>query len=253
MAKKASLGAAAYVGGYDLSGAVTALTRIGGGPSATLDMTTINQSGYERQGNMRTGEMAFTTIFQPDALNEHVALSPLPTADVIMTYFDGPAGPGNGAMSMVAKQVNYDPARGTDGSLIFSVDALSNGFGIEMNGIQHTTGIQVDTTATNSAGFDGAAQTAFGAQLYVQFFAVVGTSVTVKIQDFTSDTPASYADVAGLATTAVTPGQAPSAQRVAIANNATLRRWTRVVTVGTFTSASFAVMLVRNQQAGLVF
>ncbi len=95
----------------------------------------------------------------------------------------------------------------------------------------------------------GPAASCIGAQLYVHFFSVVGTSCLVKIQDFTSDVPASYTDVTNLATTAVTPGQAPSAQRIAIPGNATLRRWTRVVTVGTFSSCAFAVMLVRNQTA----
>ena len=42
---------------------------------------------------------------------------------------------------------------------------------------------------------------------------------------------------------------ADASQRIAIANNATVRRWTRVVTVGTFSSCLFAVTLVRNQTA----
>ena len=95
---------------------------------APLDLTTINQSGYERQGGVRTGEMAFTSVFDPASLGEHDALSPLSTGDVIMTYFDGPLGIGNMASSLVAKQVNYDPNRAADGSLTIPVQCLGNAF-----------------------------------------------------------------------------------------------------------------------------
>jgi hypothetical protein len=250
MAKASGLGDQFYIGGYDLSGEVSALGTVHGGNSP-LDVTPINVSANVRLGGQRDGSIEFSTWMDTAAGHEHAALSPLPTADVIATYFRG-AAIGNDCASQVSKQINYDWSRGTDGSLAGSVQCQANGFGLEW-GTQHTAGIQTDTAATNSAGMDGLAQTAFGAQLYVHFFSVTGTSVTVKIQDFTSDTPASYVDVAGLTTTAVTPGQAPSAQRIAIANNATLRRWTRVVTVGTFSNAQFAVMLVRNPIAGQVF
>lgn len=250
MAKTTGLGDNAYIGGYDLSGDILSLDSIHGGPAA-LDLTSINQSAYDRRGGERDASFEFTTAMDTAALAEHAALSALPTTDVIMTYFRGQV-TGNPCASVNAKQVNYDGTRDTSGMLTYKVQGVANGFGLEW-GIQHTAGIQTDTTATNSAGFDGGAATAFGAQLYVQFFSVTGTSCTVKIQDFTSDTPASYTDVTGLTTTAVAPGGAPSAQRIVIANNATVRRWTRVVTTGTFSNAQFAVMLVRNATAGQVF
>ena len=248
MPKTSGLGDRFFLTGNDVSGDIQAIGRIGGGPSV-LDMTDITQSAFSRLGATRDGTMEFTSYFDP--VTSHPVLSALPSTDVTTTYFRGTT-IGNPAASLVAKQINYDATIGQDDSFTLAVQAQANGFGLEW-GVQHTAGIQTDTTATNSAGMDGGAATAFGAQLYVQFFSVVGTSVTVKIQDFTSDTPASYTDVTGLTTTAVTPGQAPTAQRIAIANNATVRRWTRVVTTGTFTSAAFAVMLVRNQTAGVTF
>ena len=246
MAKQTGLADAFYLSGFDISGDVNSLTSVHGGP-AVLDMTDITQSAMDRKGGERDGGIAWNSFFDSAAGKAHAALSGQSSADMIATYFRGTA-IGGPAASCNGKQLAYDPNRGTDGSLILGVSVAASGFGLEW-GDQHTAGIQTDTAATNSAGMDGLAQTAFGAQLYVHFFSVVGTSCLVKIQDFTSDVPASYTDVTNLATTAVTPGQAPSAQRIAIPGNATLRRWTRVVTVGTFSSCAFAVMLVRNQTA----
>jgi len=254
MAKKASLGANAYVSGYDVSGGVNALSRIGGGPANIPDMTTINQSAFERQGTSRTGEMAFTSIFDPAALAEHAALSTLPTADAIVTYFDGPLGIGNGAMSCNSKQVNYDPTVGQDDSLIFSVDALSNSFGIEMNGVQLTAGRRVDGAATAAGpgnSFDTGASLSFGAQMYVHLFAFSGTSVTIKVQDSADNI--TFADIAGTSLTTIALTSAPQAVRVAVPNTTTVRRYIAAGTVGTFTNADFAVHCIKNPVAGIVF
>jgi hypothetical protein len=85
-------------------------------------------------------------------------------------------------------------------------------------------------------------QTAFGAQAYLQVTAFTGSSVTVAVQD--SADGVTYAAVTGLTFTAVTA--APNTQRLATAGNATIRRYLRIVTTGTFTNAVFAVALNRN-------
>jgi len=85
-------------------------------------------------------------------------------------------------------------------------------------------------------------QSAFGAQAYLQVTAIAGTSVTVAVQDSADN--ASFASVTGLTFTAVTA--APNWQRLATANNATVRRYLRVITTGTFNPATFAVVLNRN-------
>jgi len=59
--------------------------------------------------------------------------------------------------------------------------------------------------------------------------------------------------VSGMTFTAVTSAAAPTWQRLATANNATIRRYVRVVTTGTFTEALFAVAMCRNETAGIVF
>ncbi len=154
MAKVTGLGDNFYVGGYDLSGDVNALSKVGGGPAA-LEVTPINASAHVRLLGLRDGGMDFTAIFNPTAGQEHPVLAALPTADVQMTYMRGTA-VGNAAAAMIAKQVDYNPTRANDGLLTVAVAALCNGFGLEW-GVQLTPGIY---TATNSltgqnTGFEG--------------------------------------------------------------------------------------------------
>jgi hypothetical protein len=150
----------------------------------------------------------------------------------------------------VAKQANYDPNRGADGSLTFGVASNANAYGLEW-GIQGTAGQRTDTAATNGTGIDGAASSAFGAQAYLQYQSVVGTSVVVKVQDSADNV--SFADVTGMTFTTVLAGASPGFERIATANNATIRRYVRVATTGTFSSAVFQVTFVRNEIAGIVF
>lgn len=91
----------------------------------------------------------------------------------------------------------------------------------------------------------------YGAQAYLQVFALTGTDVTVKIQDSADNS--SFTDVSGLAFTQVTT--APTVERISIANTSTVRRYVRAVTTtsGGFTSAQFAVVIVPNQSSGQAF
>ncbi len=249
MAKTAGMGDAFYCAGYDISGGTSSLGRIGGGPNP-LDVTDITQSAYGRLGGLRDGGMDFVTYHETSTGGEHDALSPLPTTDALVTYFRGTA-IGNPAASCVAKQVNYDPTRGQDGMLTFAVSAQANAFGLEW-GVMLTPGRRVDTTATvasSSNSLDTTASAALGAQLYVHLFAFAGTSVTISVWDSADNS--SFLAVASLTTTALTT--AHTTARVAIANNATVRRYIAVATAGTFTSADFAVQVTKNVIAGQVF
>ena len=71
-----------------------------------------------------------------------------------------------------------------------------------------------------------------------------GTSVTVKIQE-SSDNGAgdAWADVTGGGFTAAT---GVTTQRLETARGQTVERYLRAVTTGTFSSATFAVVAVRN-------
>jgi hypothetical protein len=251
MAKQSGLGDALYIAGFDASGDIQQLGRIGGGP-ALLNFTGINKSAYERKGGLRDGAFEMTTFFNSDTVTPatHQKLSALPRTDVILTYGRGTT-LGDPAASLVGKQANYDPNRGDDGMLTFGVSAQANGYGIEW-GRQLTAGMRTDTAATNGTGIDTTASANFGGQAYLQVAAFTGTDVTVKIQDSADNV--SFSDVAGLAFTQIT-GAAPLAERIAVANTTTIRRYVRAATVttGGFTSLTFAVNFIKNEIAGVTF
>lgn len=243
MAKTAGMGDNFYVAGNDLSGDIGSLSRIGGGP-APLDVTGIDKSAPERLGGLRDGGIDFLAWFNPTGA--HPVLSTLPTADVIASYFRGTT-LGNPAACLVAKQVNYDGTRGTDGSFSLTTQALANGYGVEW-GVSLTAGKRTDSTATNGTSVDlgSASPGAFGLQAWLHVFAFTGTSVTVKIQE-SSDNGAgdAFADVVGGGFTAAT---GITSQRIATAA-INVERYLRVVTTGTFSNAVFAVVATRNATA----
>lgn len=157
MAKQSGLGDAFYVSGVDLSGDTASLGEIGGG-IAVIDTTGIDKSAFERIGGIRDGRIEWVSHFNDAASQQHTTLSTLPTTDRILTYCRGTT-LGNPAASIVAKQLNYDPTRDTDGKLTFAVRAEANAFGIEW-GKSLTAGQRTDTGATNGTavstfGYDG--------------------------------------------------------------------------------------------------
>jgi hypothetical protein len=251
MTKQSGLGDALYIAGFDASGDIQQLGAIGGGP-ALLNMTAINKSAYERQGGLRDGRIEYTAFFNHVAAGTgtHERLSLLPRTDQILTYCRGTT-LGDPAASLVSKQISYDPSRGDDGMFTFGVSAQANGYGIEW-GRQLTAGMRTDTVATTGASIDTAAAASFGGQAYLQVAAFTGTDVTVKIQDSADN--ATFADVAGFSFTQITGG-APSAERIALGNTATLRRYLRATTVttGGFSLLTFAVNVIKNEVANVQF
>jgi hypothetical protein len=248
MAKTTGLGDAFYIGGTDVSGDVNSLSRISGGPNPG-DFTDITQSAHARQGLLRDGGIDFA-VYMDSAL-AHPVLSALPTADVIATYFNQRA-IGNPAASCVAKEIDYNWNRGQEGNLLGSVALQADAFGLEW-GNQVTPGIRTDTVATDAQtanSWDTGGALSFGAQLYVHLFAFTGTSVTFKIKHSTDNI--TFGDLApSLITSALT--SAPQAVRVTVPNTTTVNRYVGLATIGTFSNAQFAAMLVKNQSAGVSF
>lgn len=248
MAKQNGLGDALLIGGYLISGDINSVNRISGGPAAG-ENTGIDKSAFERWGLLRDGGIDFTAFFNDATSRAHPVLSPLPRTDTLVTYLRSTI---LGAPSAVcnAKQNNYDGTRDASGALPFNVVSNANAYGLEW-GFQLTAGQRTDTVATNGTSVDGAASSAFGAQAYLQYQSVVGTSVTVTIEDSADNV--SFAAVTGLAFTAVLGAAVPGFQRLATLNTATIRRYVRVATTGTFSSAVFQVTMNRNEIAGVVF
>ena len=314
MAKTSGLGDNFYIGGYDLSGDVSALDKISG-PIAVLDSTGINKSANERLFGQRDAAMQFTTLFNftgitstpgfqtsttpvintnawpvfvtitggtltfvfvngvqvgttagtyvvpagqaisitfsvaptwawAGVLAEHNALSTLPVADEVASYFPGAAF-GNAAACVLGKQINYDGTRDNKGALTAQVEVDSNGFGMEW-GIALTPGLRADTAATNGTGIDNGVLTAFGAQAYFNLVAIIGTSVDIivehSIDNITYNTLIDFGSQAAI-----------GSGRGFVSNVTTVNRWIRVKTTGTFTYAQFAVMFNRNTIAGQAF
>jgi hypothetical protein len=246
VAKTSGLGDNFYVDGYDLSGDTNSLSSVSGGNSPIV-VTGINKSAMERIGGRRDGAMSWTSYFNPTLLTgAHARYSTLPTTDIVASYFRGTS-LGDPSASIVAKQIGYDGNRADDGAFTLAVEAQANGYGLEW-GKSLTAGQRTDTTATNGTSVDfGTGSTAFGLQAYLHVFAFTGTSVTVKLQE-SSDNGAgdAFADVTGGAFTAAT---GITSQRIATASGQTVERYLRIVTTGTFSNATFAVSVARNDTA----
>ena len=99
------------------------------------------------------------------------------------------------------------------------------------------TGAGSSTTGTGVDRGAPLASTAFGLTAYIHNFSFTGTSVVVKIQDSADN--ATFADLTGAVFTTITTGA--TAERITIGTTATVRRYLRVVTTGTFTNFQFAV------------
>jgi hypothetical protein len=236
--KQSGMGDYLLIDGYDFSGDIGSIGRIGGGPAAS-DVTGITSSAMERIGLLRDGGIDFTSWFNPSVDRQHDVLSTLPYASRQETYCRG-LGLGSQAASCVLKQLNYDPTRGQDGALSIAVSGQADAYGLEW-GVQLTPGKRTDTTATNGASIDGTASTAFGAQAYLHLVAFTGTDITVTLEDSADDV--TFAAVTGGAFAAKT---GIGFERIQTGRTATIRRYTRIATTGTFTSATFLVNFVRN-------
>jgi hypothetical protein len=249
VAKQSGLGDRLFYAGYDVSGDIGNLSRIGGGPAA-LGVTDITQDGEARIGGTFDAGLEFTAYFNPATDRAHDRFSLLPTGDQVGTYCRGTT-LGNQGAGLIAKQLNYDPTRAQDGGLTFAVSAqASAGTGMEW-GRQLTAGIRTDTGAASGSSVDlgSVSPGTFGLVAYLQVFGFTGTDATVKIQESSDNGVGdAWADVVGGGFTQVTVGRV--AQRIATAA-IDVERYLRVVTTTSagFTSLAFSVLAIRYDTA----
>lgn len=245
MAKQSGLGNQLFIGGNDIGADVQTINSVTT-PRATLPATNITQSAEARMFGLRDASAEFGAYFNPTPLATHAILRALPYTDTQVMYLISNT-LGDEAFSIVAKQINYDPTRGDDGSFMFTTSVQSNGFGADW-GNTLTAGKRSDTTATNGTGvnFTTAANptaAAFGFQAYLQVFSFTGTSVTIQLQDSADNV--SFANLTSGAFTVVSA--APGFERIQSAfDTATVRQYLRVATSGTFSQCTFAVTFTRN-------
>jgi hypothetical protein len=250
MPKESGVGIdALYIDGFDLTGDTGAIQTIAV-RRAPLEVTGLDKLAPERILGLQDGELTFNSWYNPATPGqEHPVLSTLPTADRIVSYFHGSTPGTSPAAGLTGKQIDYQSDRGADGALALTTQILANGSGVDW-GDMLTTGKQSFGAAGAGTAFDyTVASTAFGAVAYLHVFAVTGTSVTVAVQDSVDSTPGNFANITGLAFTAVTSGTGHAAQRLATPIGATIRRWVRINLTGTFSNATIAVLFRKFEMA----
>ena len=159
MAKSAGLSQAFYIGGADLSGDITTIDNCSS-VRQQLEVTGLNQTAIHRLLTYQDGDISFTSYFNDAAGQAHTILKALPTTDVGVLWQLGSTA-GNSAAFMVAKQMNYDPSRGNDGSFMASVSTRNQGSPMEW-GTMLTAGKITHSSASSAASVDGGAATADG-------------------------------------------------------------------------------------------
>lgn len=240
MAKQTGIVSHMYLDDADITGDVGAVDSISQ-TRAQLDVTGIGSDHMERLPGVADASMSFTSYFNR-ALS-HAELSGMGTAAKVATISLGTA-VGAAAASVVGAEVSFNGTRGTDGSMVFQSEIVPHisGGGIEW-GTLHTTGGKETFASAGSAtaSVDGGTATSTGAAAYLHLFSIGSGTATFHVYDSADDS--TFAAVTGLSFTAAS---AATAERVATAGTATLRRYTKVVTTGTFGTAVAAVNVIRG-------
>lgn len=247
MVAQGGMGDNLWVDGFDLSGDIGSLGRIAC-PMTVQDTTPISMSAMRRIGLLHDGGIDFTAFWNPGAAADaaHNVLSTLPTINRAVQYCRGTTA-GAPAASMIGKQIGYDGNRPNDGSFTLGVNAVANEFGLEW-GQQLTAGKLTQGAAGNVASVDQiTVSTEFGWAAYLQVFAFTGTSITVAIEDsannsaWTALSGATFAAASAIGSQRITAGPT---------STATVRRYVRVATTGTFSNAIFGVNFIRYEAGG---
>jgi hypothetical protein len=246
MAKSTGLGARLFVDGYDLSGDVGSLSRINTARNVN-EVPGIDVSAQERRHAHKDGGLEYAAWFNPSAGQAHPVLSAIASTDQHVMYCHR-ATIGASAAACVCKQLDYGGNRGTDGSYVLNVVAESNGYGLEWGRLL-TAGKRSDTGATNGAGVDFTAGTAFGMQAYLQVFSFTGTDASILVQASSDNGVGDAFDEPAGGFTFPQVTSAPFTAR--LATGSSIERYLRVATVttGGFSEMTFAVMVVKNAAA----
>jgi hypothetical protein len=231
VAKANGLGMYAFVEGYDISGDVGSLGKVGS-PKREYIVTGLDKSAEERIGGTSDGEMSFNGFVNQAVLHEHAILSQLKTTDVRMAIaFSALAGATCPFLS--AKQINYDLTRPADGSLAWAVDAKgSAGVPLEW-GVNLTAGKITHASAASAASLDNAAASNYGLAAQLQFCSRASGTPTFLIEHSSDNLSWST-----LLTFTGTGGATPFGERKTSAVATQVKRYLRVTTTGTFTNAS---------------
>lgn len=240
MAKQSGLGDQLFAAGYDIGGDINSIGNLST-PRETLPSTGITAAAMERMFGKRDGMAEFTSYW--NVANDQVfeALSGLPRTNVHVMYCRG-EGIGNEAFCLVGKQIDYNPTRGDDGSLLSGTSVPAAAYGADWCD-QLTGGKDTHASAASTTSLDTSASVAFGFQAYLQVFSIGSGTATVTIEDSANNT-----DWTALTSGAFTNVTTRTAERIVSSSaTATVRRYLRVTTSGVFTDLVFAVAINKNQ------
>lgn len=242
MAKQSGLGNDLFVDGYQLGGDVGSLSGLGWVRNL-LAVTGITKSAPERIPGLADASLDFQSFFNDATAQEHLVLrnAPLTDSHILWTHANSI---GAVAAAIVTKRSNHAPTRGSDGSLVIDHTADANGYSLDFGNLL-TAGLRTDTSGTNGTSLDGLVATTTGWSAYLHVIDVTGTNVVVTLEDSANNS--AFAVFTGSAFASVTTDN--QVQRIAGAAGATVRRYVRAVTSGTFSSATFIVMFCRTPAA----
>lgn len=222
--------------GTKISGDVNALNSIAT-PVNLLSITAIDSTTEERIAGLASGALAFSCWFN-DALSQPI-LDQLPSTDVCLLYSRG-AAIGNPCYALTAKQTNFDPTRGADGSWIFAVDCQGNDtageWGILLTAGQVTVASSAATAPTGVVG----SQTTAGGVGFLQYQERASGTPTFLIEDSADTTDGDDGTWGTLLTFAGTGGASPFGERKTVTG--TVEKGVRAATpTGTYSNAVFAI------------
>jgi hypothetical protein len=242
VSKQSGLGDQLFAGGYDIGGDINAISNLST-PRETLPATGITVFAQERMFGKRDGQAEFTSYWNVDSDRVFDALSPLPRTNVHVMYCRGET-IGNEAFCIVGKQVDYNPSRGDDGSLLSTTSVPSAIYGADWSR-QLTAGKDTHASGASTTTLDTLASVSFGFQAYLQVFSIGSGTAEVTIQDSANGTD--WLTLSGGEFTDVT---ARTTERIQSSSaTAAVRRYLRVTTSGTFTDLVFAVAINKNAAA----
>ena len=244
MAKSSGIGDRYFFHGTDISGDVSALGSIST-QQGLLPATNLTSTTEERMRGLAMGQLGFTCYFN-DALSQPI-LDQLPTTDVCILYARGTS-IGSACFGLTAKQVNFDPSRGQDGSLTFAVDGQSNQdsgeWGVLLTAGQATV---ASSAATAPTGVVAAASSAFGGVGFLQYQQRASGTPTFLIEDSADTTDGTDGTWGTLLTFAGTGGASAFGERKTVTG--TIEKGVRAATpTGTYSNAVFVIGFRRGEE-----
>jgi hypothetical protein len=243
VSKTSGIGSYLFVGAYDLSGDIGAISSIATTRNLQ-DISNIQQTATQRLALLRDGSLAYNAFFNAAAGGAFAVLHGFNGAQALFTWASGNAAGDVGA-SLRARQADFGTTRGQDGSLAITASAQGDGYGLEWANML-TTGKQTfastgnGTTVDDLFPLDAATTSAFGLAAYIHAISLGSGTATVAVQDSADDI--SYGNVVGGGFTDVTGA---TSERIQTATDLVVKRYLRVNVTGTFTNLVAAVSVVR--------